>query len=215
MSVLTTKTQDFQDAISSLEHCRQPVICAMYGYALGLAIDIASACDVRFAASNVTMGIMVSVAAGRRPTPIDTLSPAGSAGGCPPCFSMSWLQWPRRNRAMHAGDGEGHMHGACGAQEHHSGPPFPLPFLRHCGTARLLTSPSRRSRSASPPTLARSSVSPRWSATGRLRVSSRSPAASLAPLRPRSWALSPRSSTAAARRSLVSSFAPGCSFVKG
>ncbi|RSH88148.1 uncharacterized protein EHS24_000675 [Apiotrichum porosum] len=50
--------KDFQDAISSLEHCRQPVICAMYGYALGLAIDIASACDVRFAASNVTMGIM-------------------------------------------------------------------------------------------------------------------------------------------------------------
>lgn len=51
--------QDFQDAITSIERCTQPVICAMYGYALGLAIDIASACDIRVAATDVRMGIQV------------------------------------------------------------------------------------------------------------------------------------------------------------
>jgi enoyl-CoA hydratase/carnithine racemase len=55
----TDNPQDFQDAISSLERARQPVICAMHGYALGLAIDIASACDIRVAASDVRMGIQV------------------------------------------------------------------------------------------------------------------------------------------------------------
>ncbi|WVR06315.1 hypothetical protein IAU60_003345 [Kwoniella sp. DSM 27419] len=48
---------DFQDAISSLERCRQPVICALFGTSLGLAIDIASACDVRLAASDSVFGI--------------------------------------------------------------------------------------------------------------------------------------------------------------
>lgn len=52
--------KDFQEAITSLEKARQPVIAAMYGYSLGLAVDIASACDIRLAASDVKMGIMVS-----------------------------------------------------------------------------------------------------------------------------------------------------------
>jgi delta(3,5)-delta(2,4)-dienoyl-CoA isomerase len=50
---------DFQGAISSLAHARQPVICALHGLALGLAVDIASACDIRLAASNSIFGIMV------------------------------------------------------------------------------------------------------------------------------------------------------------
>jgi delta(3,5)-delta(2,4)-dienoyl-CoA isomerase len=50
---------DFQGAISSLSHARQPVICALHGMALGLAIDIASACDIRLAASSSVFGIMV------------------------------------------------------------------------------------------------------------------------------------------------------------
>lgn len=50
---------DFQNAITSLSLARQPVIVALYGQALGLAIDIASACDVRLASSDATFGIMV------------------------------------------------------------------------------------------------------------------------------------------------------------
>jgi delta(3,5)-delta(2,4)-dienoyl-CoA isomerase len=52
--------QDFQEAISSLEKARQPVIGALYGYSLGLAVDIASACDIRLVAEDVILGIMVS-----------------------------------------------------------------------------------------------------------------------------------------------------------
>ncbi|GFZ45269.1 hypothetical protein JCM24511_02995 [Saitozyma sp. JCM 24511] len=48
---------DFQDAISSIQRCKQPVIAAIHGNAVGLAIDISSACDVRLAASDVTFGI--------------------------------------------------------------------------------------------------------------------------------------------------------------
>nr|XP_018262339.1 delta(3,5)-Delta(2,4)-dienoyl-CoA isomerase [Kwoniella dejecticola CBS 10117]OBR84497.1 delta(3,5)-Delta(2,4)-dienoyl-CoA isomerase [Kwoniella dejecticola CBS 10117] len=48
---------DFQDAISALERCTQPVICAMYGTSVGLAIDLACACDVRIASENTTFGI--------------------------------------------------------------------------------------------------------------------------------------------------------------
>ncbi|WVQ96713.1 hypothetical protein IAU59_003820 [Kwoniella sp. CBS 9459] len=48
---------DFQDAISCLEQCRQPIICALFGTSVGLAVDIASACDIRLAADNTTFGI--------------------------------------------------------------------------------------------------------------------------------------------------------------
>ncbi|BEI86390.1 hypothetical protein CcaverHIS002_0606770 [Cutaneotrichosporon cavernicola] len=48
----------FQAAISALEKCRQPVICAINGIAVGLAIDIASACDIRLCAEDATMGIL-------------------------------------------------------------------------------------------------------------------------------------------------------------
>jgi hypothetical protein len=56
---LLVREQDFQDAISSIQRCKQPVIAAIHGNAVGLAIDIASACDVRLAASDVTFGIFV------------------------------------------------------------------------------------------------------------------------------------------------------------
>jgi delta(3,5)-delta(2,4)-dienoyl-CoA isomerase len=57
--LLAHEQQDFQDAISSIQLCKQPVIAAIHGNAVGLAIDIASACDVRLAASDVTFGIFV------------------------------------------------------------------------------------------------------------------------------------------------------------
>jgi len=42
----------FQAAVSSLERCTQPVIAALHGIAFGLAIDVTSACDIRYAATN-------------------------------------------------------------------------------------------------------------------------------------------------------------------
>nr|XP_019045608.1 delta(3,5)-Delta(2,4)-dienoyl-CoA isomerase [Kwoniella bestiolae CBS 10118]OCF24538.1 delta(3,5)-Delta(2,4)-dienoyl-CoA isomerase [Kwoniella bestiolae CBS 10118] len=48
---------DFQDAITSLERCRQPIICAMFGTSVGLAIDLACACDIRLASRDTTFGI--------------------------------------------------------------------------------------------------------------------------------------------------------------
>ena len=49
----------FQRAISSLSHASQPVIVALHGMALGLGVDIASACDVRLAAHDTVFGILV------------------------------------------------------------------------------------------------------------------------------------------------------------
>lgn len=49
----------FQSAISSIERCRFPVIVAIHGLSLGLGIDIASACDIRFAAADASFSIKV------------------------------------------------------------------------------------------------------------------------------------------------------------
>ncbi|KAI5118346.1 hypothetical protein M0805_009149 [Coniferiporia weirii] len=47
----------FQAAISSIERCRQPVIAAVHGVSYGLGVDIACACDVRYAASDAVFSI--------------------------------------------------------------------------------------------------------------------------------------------------------------
>lgn len=47
----------FQAAISSLEACEKPVITALNGICFGLAIDIASAADVRVASADARMSI--------------------------------------------------------------------------------------------------------------------------------------------------------------
>lgn len=46
---------DFQDAIGTLETCQKPVVVVLHGYCYGLAIDIATACDVRFVSSDAKM----------------------------------------------------------------------------------------------------------------------------------------------------------------
>ena len=51
--------QAFQAAITSITTCRQPVIAAVFGWTFGLAIDIASACDIRVAASDTIFAISV------------------------------------------------------------------------------------------------------------------------------------------------------------
>jgi len=53
--------REFQHAIATPERCPFPVIVATHGLALGLSatIDIVSACDVRYAASNASFSIKV------------------------------------------------------------------------------------------------------------------------------------------------------------
>ncbi|SLM36268.1 enoyl-hydratase isomerase family protein [Lasallia pustulata] len=59
---------EVQDCFSALERCEKPVICALHGYALGLAMDLIVCADVRvceketkFAAKQVDMGIAADV----------------------------------------------------------------------------------------------------------------------------------------------------------
>jgi len=47
----------FQHAISAPERCPFPIIAAVHGPVIGLGMDIISACDVRYAASDATFSI--------------------------------------------------------------------------------------------------------------------------------------------------------------
>ncbi|KAE8381478.1 ClpP/crotonase-like domain-containing protein [Aspergillus bertholletiae] len=47
----------FQDCISAIERCEKPVIVAIHGFALGLAVDIATAADIRLCASNTKFSV--------------------------------------------------------------------------------------------------------------------------------------------------------------
>jgi enoyl-CoA hydratase/carnithine racemase len=52
---------EFQNAIGTPEHCPFPVIAACHGHVVGLGVDIISACDIRYAASNTSFSIKVSL----------------------------------------------------------------------------------------------------------------------------------------------------------
>ncbi|SPO29104.1 related to delta3,5-delta2,4-dienoyl-coa isomerase precursor [Ustilago trichophora] len=49
--------RDFQQAISWFEHVEKPVIAAVHGVAFGLAIDILSACDIRYSTHDARFSI--------------------------------------------------------------------------------------------------------------------------------------------------------------
>lgn len=49
----------FQRSISAVERCPYPVIAAVHGIALGLSIDIMSACDIRYVASDALLSVKV------------------------------------------------------------------------------------------------------------------------------------------------------------
>lgn len=51
----------FQEAITAPERCLFPVIAALHGMVIGLGVDIMSACDIRYAASNSKFTIKVGV----------------------------------------------------------------------------------------------------------------------------------------------------------
>lgn len=48
---LLPKIQVLQQAISSVERCRKPVIAAIHGFCLGAGLDLATACDIRLASA--------------------------------------------------------------------------------------------------------------------------------------------------------------------
>lgn len=47
----------FQDCISAVERCEKPVVTAMHGFSLGLAIDLSTATDVRLCAQDSRFGV--------------------------------------------------------------------------------------------------------------------------------------------------------------
>ena len=50
---------EFQHAITAPSRCPFPVIVAVHGLAMGLGVDIISACDVRYASDDATFCIKV------------------------------------------------------------------------------------------------------------------------------------------------------------
>lgn len=60
--------EEFQDCITAVERCEKPVIVAMHGFSLGLAIDLSTAADVRvcsrdakFAVKEVDIGLAADI----------------------------------------------------------------------------------------------------------------------------------------------------------
>ncbi|TFB07456.1 hypothetical protein CCMA1212_001031 [Trichoderma ghanense] len=54
---LRGQIEEFQGSIGAMERCEKPVICAMHGISLGLAIDIACCADIRICASNTRFAV--------------------------------------------------------------------------------------------------------------------------------------------------------------
>lgn len=48
---------DLQDCVSSIERCRKPVIASIHGPCIGGAVDIISACDMRYASANAIFSV--------------------------------------------------------------------------------------------------------------------------------------------------------------
>lgn len=51
------KLKRLQDAISSIEWCRKPVIAAIHGYCIGAGLDMATACDIRLCSSDAVFSL--------------------------------------------------------------------------------------------------------------------------------------------------------------
>lgn len=47
----------FQDSITAIERCEKPVIVAMHGFSLGLAVDISTAADIRLCSRDVQIAV--------------------------------------------------------------------------------------------------------------------------------------------------------------
>jgi len=50
-------TAKYQAIFNKIENCSMPVICVMHGYCLGMAMELALACDFRIAAERTKLGL--------------------------------------------------------------------------------------------------------------------------------------------------------------
>lgn len=50
-------TSNYQGVLNKFERCRHPVIALLHGYCLGMAFELALACDFRFATAGAQMGL--------------------------------------------------------------------------------------------------------------------------------------------------------------
>lgn len=48
---------DFQDCVSAVERCEKPVICVLHGISYGMAIDLATATDIRLCAADTRFSV--------------------------------------------------------------------------------------------------------------------------------------------------------------
>ena len=48
---------DLQDCLTSIEQCRKPVLAAIQGACIGGALDVVTACDMRYAAADVVFSV--------------------------------------------------------------------------------------------------------------------------------------------------------------
>lgn len=55
--LLRRKILELQSSFTAVDNCRKPVLAAIQGYCLGGAIDLISACDMRYAAADVQFSI--------------------------------------------------------------------------------------------------------------------------------------------------------------
>ncbi|MEX5572161.1 crotonase/enoyl-CoA hydratase family protein [Pseudomonas lijiangensis] len=55
--MLRRKIQQMQASFTAVDNCRKPVLAAIHGYCLGGAIDLVSACDMRYAAADAQFSI--------------------------------------------------------------------------------------------------------------------------------------------------------------
>ncbi|BGP17325.1 hypothetical protein JCM10213v2_005343 [Rhodosporidiobolus nylandii] len=46
-----------QSSVSAIEKCSKPVICAVHGLCLGAGVDVAAACDIRYASTDAVFAI--------------------------------------------------------------------------------------------------------------------------------------------------------------
>jgi enoyl-CoA hydratase len=54
---LLPRIKELQQAISSVERCRKPVIAAIHGFCLGAGLDLATACDIRIASQQAVFSV--------------------------------------------------------------------------------------------------------------------------------------------------------------
>jgi len=56
-TIMRRHIAEFQDCITAVERCEKPVIVAMHGFALGLAIDLSTAADIRICSRDVKFAV--------------------------------------------------------------------------------------------------------------------------------------------------------------